>query len=343
MFLTIDDVTSVQYRVKRFISSRSKDYTKALSIYASNTAPALKTNTNEITHWLDNAYSLKKDREFHALGFYKNNDIIGYAQFMYLSNKRVIIIDYMAIEESERKLGAFFQFIDLIKDYIENSRIDFDYILTEVGYLTNSVLPSDFSRSLIKLVKIVGFGIVQAEYHQPQLSPENSESKMIAQLMVYSKPSLGQIKRDTYLSWVNSIYFDHYIEWYKPFMTEKEIDCYINDITSLFNKIKSKSPYNVKIMQSTSDLVINNNTRNKKPIKVPALIKVSGILLCSVLFISSFIAIWKHTKISIIWLLIIYVVFLFLVLTIYSIFNAKAKRPANSLIEIIKLLFDKSR
>jgi hypothetical protein len=339
MLLVTNNLTSGQYRIKAFTNSHNKDFLRALSIYSSNTAPALKTNTNEIIYWLDNIHLFKEERQFHVLGLYKNDNVIGYAQFMYIKNKRIIIIDYMAIEKSERRFGTFYQFIDLIKDYIE-TRLDFDYILTEIGYLTNSNTPSNFSKALIRLIKIEGFGVVCAKYYQPQLSPENAESQMAAQLMVYMNPSMEQVKRDTYLSWVKTIYFDHYIEWYRPFKNQYELEIYTNEVTHLFNKIKV--PLNVNITFSNSIDVIDGDLPKPKGLdKISAFVNFLRLFLCLIIFILSFVGILYYIRIDITQLLIVYVVLSFLMLTIYGIFNAKAKKAINGLIEFIKAFFGK--
>jgi len=340
MILFIQSNSEVKYKIKRFTSSKNKDFVKALSIYASNTAPALKTNTNEICYWLDRISNRKQDRQLYVLGYYKNDEIIGFAQFMYIESKRIIIVDYMAIEESERKSGTFYALIDFIQEYLNQLGLDCDYILTEIGYLTGTNIPSRTSQTLIRLVKMVGFGLINAEYFQPQLDPDNVESRMRAQLMLYARPPLSEIRRETYLSLIKGIYFDHYIEWYVPFKTSAEIKAYSNDIEKLFHRIKSKTPAKVDITSFSNETVITSNN-TYKDFKTPTMLKILGIIICMFIYVGSFVLLNILTNFGILNLLLIYATSLFIVLTILGIYNRAANKSILKVLEFLKMIFGK--
>jgi hypothetical protein len=67
---------SAAYRLKRFRTSRDPDFAAALILYARNTAAALRTDTNEITYWLDN-FSARFGNPFYVFGFYRNRQLVG--------------------------------------------------------------------------------------------------------------------------------------------------------------------------------------------------------------------------------------------------------------------------
>lgn len=160
-------VTRSSYSLRQFTSSSDKDFAEALSLYMRYTPPAVRTNTNEITYWIDNAGEYQQNKLL-VLGFYCGKRIIGFSEMAYLADSKVLVIDYLAIESSFRKNNVFFEFIEHARSFIAELRLDVRYIVTEIGKFSSTV-PPDSSRSLVRLLKFAGFKVAKVTYYQPQL------------------------------------------------------------------------------------------------------------------------------------------------------------------------------
>ena len=65
------------------------------------------------------------------------------------------------------------------------------------------------------MLQMEDFRIAEVLYRQPKLGLDNYESNFDFQLMIKSKQSIPFLKKETYLSIVHDIYFEHYYSWYK--------------------------------------------------------------------------------------------------------------------------------
>lgn len=234
-------VTRSSYSLRQFTSSSDKDFAEALSLYMRYTPPAVRTSTNEIAYWVDNAGEYQKNK-FLVLGFYCGKNIIGFSEMAYLWDSKVLVIDYLAIEPSFRKNNVFFEFIEHARSFIADLRLDVLYIVTEIGKFSETV-PPDSSRALVRLLKFAGFKVAKTLYYQPQLGEKNADSEMEAILMVYfygdpdGTNNQSSLTKATFLQIVRGIYFEHYLRWYEPHVDHA--GRYKSDLERLLKKIDS--------------------------------------------------------------------------------------------------------
>ena len=226
---------TVSYKLKEFEQSSDRDYLEALRIYYEGTPTALKTDTNEISYWLDQ-YNATFDDKLFIFGFYENKKVIGFAQLVYFKLEKIIVVDYLTIEKKYRGNNNFFQFIGCLKQFINKKRLDYNYIVTEIGYLSNNEIPSVKSAALIRLLKAQNFGVIKSLYYQPRLGEINHESDMKAFLLIYTNSPLKEIKKETFLQIVNTIYYKHYLRWYQSFIDIKD---YKNDLDATYRRIEN--------------------------------------------------------------------------------------------------------
>ena len=231
------DLKSKTYCVKVFDNSKDKDFIAALNIYSEYTPLSVKTNTSDITYWIDR-YNNSFSDKFLVFGLYDENKIIGFSQLVYFCKNKLTTIDYMAIDKEHRTNGAFFTFIDLIKyTMINDMGLEVDFIVTEIEYDSSKKSPSETGIALIRLLKQSGFGVLKAEYFQPKLGYANTESASSAILMIQANVESQIITAKTYLEIVKTIYYDHYLRWYTPLLTTSELIEYKNEIDELYQKI----------------------------------------------------------------------------------------------------------
>ena len=229
--------SSVSYRLKRFETSRDPDFPAALLLYVRNTPSNVRADTNEITYWIDNFVKAFKD-DFYVFGFYRNKFLVGYAQAAYFRQERLFALDYIAIDEKQRGNGVFHEFVDQLREYMENAHPEYRYGLAEVTYNEpRQKAQSTESHLLVRLFKLQGFRIIRAPYYQPRVMLDDPESEVEGDLLIYSKIDLETLKKETYLGIVNTIYFKHYLRWKNIFPdTQAQYEKYLND---LYRKIET--------------------------------------------------------------------------------------------------------
>jgi hypothetical protein len=216
------------------------DLATALGIYARSTVPSIRTATNDIVYWAAH-YNSTFDDELLLFAFRINGVIVGYAELVLFRTARMLVVDYIAIDEACRGNNAFFEFVHQILAYLDANSMAYDHILTEVASFSDSDEPLPEARSLIRLLKLSGFGVLKARYYQPPLGLMNPESRMRATLLIRRDDPQPFIMRETFLHIVNTIYYKHYLRWYEdlPGCGQGE---YRKCIDRLFAQVESEAP-----------------------------------------------------------------------------------------------------
>jgi hypothetical protein len=283
----------ITYRIKRFMSSSDSGYTDALRTYTSNISRESKTNTNEITYWIDRAKEKLDSTELMFFGFYSNDTIIGYAEIAYIKNERLIMIDYFVVDSKYMSNSSFSTFFFLLLDYFEKNDLDYDYVVIEILVKFNNM---ETEVDKIRLFENEDFKVINALYIQPRLETNNLESNKEALLMIYQRNDLRtSIRKETYFRIVKSIYFDHYYTWDNAFYSnEQERNDNYNKLLSDLEKIKSStneevlSDEEIRLNGYKNKLVRNNTvppTSSARTIKSALIFAfIAVILIMLVLF-----------------------------------------------------------
>lgn len=226
----------INFSVKRFLSSKDRDFLKALMIY-NDTMPAdTKTNTNEIIYFVDHATDQPK-REMYFFGLYANSEVVGFVEAGYLSTTKTIIIDYIVLKDSFRLNSIFYPLFSLIQRYFSEHMIDYDYIATEVSTKCPEQSVDAESFFSKKMLQMEDFRVVDALYRQPRLGVDNLESNFDFQLMIRSAQSIAALKKETYLAIVCDIYFEHYYPWY-DITDHEQSDKYLGHLKEEYEMVK---------------------------------------------------------------------------------------------------------
>ena len=79
------------YRIKLIMTSSDSDYANSVKIYSRVTPSDIRTNTNELTYWLDhNSIGFKS----YFFSLFLNDRNIGLAMCTYLSSVKTVVIEY---------------------------------------------------------------------------------------------------------------------------------------------------------------------------------------------------------------------------------------------------------
>lgn len=234
------NIISKSFKVKNFVGGSSHEFSEVLKVYNSEIAANLKTSINEIQYFASNP-DIQKNRKMFFLGLYYDDNIIGYCQAGYIKGIATIIIDYFVIKKDYLKNGIFYPLFNLVLQYFTDQIVEYNYIVIEAAQ--NMIGKSVDQR----LFFLEGFGMVDALYRQPYLGIQNKESNFDFQLMLYTSSPVTSIKKETYLQIVEGIYFQHYLDWYKHFMSEHDLEEYSEHLKAQYNIIEEKLENVLKI------------------------------------------------------------------------------------------------
>lgn len=325
-----------QYNLIRFDKSNKNGFDEAIYIYSSFIDYELKTNSNEITYWIDNYDKKFKNQSLYCFGFEFNGKIIGYSEFVHLKDKDLIIIDYLIIEKKFRALDIAATFIALIRDFISSKQLSYSFIVAEIGWLSENAAPSERSQALARLLKMNGFKVVKAPYFQPSLNVKQPSQEEKAMLMIYTNNETNQLSQIQYLDIVNDIYFRHYLLWYS--YDKQHIENYKKHLEELYNGIKADLPKVIKVNGShysfpEIDIQTMTKYQELKQHTLISLITLAFILFIGYLFIT-------HVNMNL--LNIIFITLLILVyFGIIGLVSKDAKDIFNSLLKFITQLSGK--
>jgi hypothetical protein len=220
---------------KRVMKETDDGYHEAIRIYNETTPVEIKTNTNEIAHWLDN------ERDFKTMVFvlYLDEQVIGFSMIGYILARKIVIIDYLSIKPQYRINSAFFSYIGLLQDFIRESDIEVSYFITEISNKGEGKNIDKESKLFKKLICLEGFGRINSNYYTPPLGLTNYESEFESFLYIKTSDDIKQISKETYLDIIHAIYYDYYYEWYKDFLLDqKDINEYKQRIDNCFVFVK---------------------------------------------------------------------------------------------------------
>ena len=251
-------ISSPVYTIRLFEDSKSEDFINALDIYINQIPSELRTSSNEIIYWIDN-YNKSFEDKLLIFGFYENDKIIGFSQCLYFKKESFITIDYFVIASSHRGNHSFQMIIAILKEFLKEYKLEFNFIVTEV---------ESKNKSLLQLLKMNGFGEIQSKYFQPSLGINNHDSLIEAKILYYPAYEDRVIKKETYKMIVETIYNNHYIRWYKEFFSEKDLKSYMITIEELkdkiFNNLHSEININggIKPMNNYSEFNVGKEIKN---------------------------------------------------------------------------------
>jgi len=199
----------ISYELIRFTDC-SENFYKALKIYNQVIPYEQKTNSNEITKLVQGEAKKFRKGDLFFFGLLSNKQIIGYAEIAYMKDARILIIDYITLDERYKSNSAFYSFYSLIINYFDKLYLDYDFITKEILCKFEE---QHIQKEEINLYEHENFKVVNACYIQPQLEEKNIESSKESLLMIYQRASsIKHLKKDAYINIISVIY-DYYYEW----------------------------------------------------------------------------------------------------------------------------------
>jgi hypothetical protein len=225
------------YSIRSFKSSKDRNFSKAIKIYHDNIDLRIKTESREISYWLDRG-SRETNDKFYVCGLYIGKTLVGYVEFIYINAEELIHIDYFIIDPKYRTAGAFYIFTDQLKAFFDEERLEWSLITAEVAELDSKNEKLHHSKSLIRVFRRIGFLEVSTEYLQPSLGLGHTDTIISSHLLLFPRVEMDAISKERYLEIISAIYKKHYIVWYS--MYPDTIAAYEKHVDELLNAAKRR-------------------------------------------------------------------------------------------------------
>lgn len=251
------------YSIKLIKSVKNKDLTKALDIYIRTIDEGSETSTAQIRDYIQNKYNDKRKMFFYIL--YVNNTVVGFAEYGYLPQSEVLLIDYICT--SPRNHTYFYNFYQMlfedISGLLKKKNNYIKYIITELSLKKDNEnkyidVDSNYYRQLLTME---GFKILRTPYYQPYYNMKGELS--ISDFNLVIKPLINGLFPKTnidatfYQEIMTDIYMNHYVAWYEKYMNPNDVNQFFNN---LLDRIKKEFTNKIEI----DDITLVNCTLFQK-------------------------------------------------------------------------------
>ncbi|MBR6581659.1 MAG: hypothetical protein IKK66_10215 [Ruminococcus sp.] len=220
-----------------------KDVIAALEIYCKSVDHGSLTDTNQIKDYIWNTKQHANEERimFFYLLYGQNNDVLGFSEFAYLPENKVLVLDYLCTHQRNHLL--FYNFYHLvlqdITDTLKKEYLFIRYIITELSLnqYAGKLIDTD-SNYFRHLLSNENFQLLKYPYYQPPLlKHETAQEFNIAIKLHASEESMLSLRKAEFLSIVEELYFSHYDKWYQNYLTD---DTYSKTLQQLIARINSE-------------------------------------------------------------------------------------------------------
>lgn len=250
-----------KFVLKPITKSTDEDYIKALQIYVEETPKEIRTNSNEITHWLDKKAN---DKAFEMMIFvlYLDNNLVGFSQITYIKSQQIVILDYISLKPPYRVNSVFLVFLSMIQNYLISSGKQITYYIAEIGNKDNGANIDRESAFYKRVICLENFGKVMSKYYNLPLGIDNFESEFESLMYIKTNDNIRYINKETFFSIVHSICYEYYYAWYAEFLDDEELNLYKAKLDKCFSDIKKHVSETNKIIieYPKCPLFYNSNT-----------------------------------------------------------------------------------
>jgi hypothetical protein len=226
-----------RFSIKRVNKTSDEDYIKALHIYNDTTPFEIKTPTNEITFWL-NKQKVSTPFEIYAFILYLNDKVIGLSMTTYVKRTKIVVDEYLAVYDQYRIQTIFLVYESLIQNYYKEAGMEISFFITEISYKEAGREMDRESKISLKMLCIEEYGKIEALYYALPLGLENHESNFQAHIYIKGVEPIQSISPRTYQDIVESIYYDYWLAWYTPLLSDSELNLYKTMIDKNYDDIK---------------------------------------------------------------------------------------------------------
>lgn len=232
----------LQFSVLPASKCSKKDVIAALDIYCKTVDPGSLTDTNQIKDYIwnpKNHCNEKRSMFFYVL-YDQSSNVIGFAEYAYLPQNQVLVLDYLCTKQRNHLLFYNFYHMVLqeITDSLKRKGQFIRYIITELSLNQRDGKLIDLDSNYFRhLLSNENFKLLKYPYYQPPLLYyEKAEEYNIAVKLLSTDTNDFLISKTQYLAIIDELYTTHYLEWFK------DVDSYSHIIDDLLARIKKEIP-----------------------------------------------------------------------------------------------------
>lgn len=237
-------VVLLQFSVIPASKCPKRDVVAALDIYCKTVDQGSLTDTNQIKDYIWNFKEHCNDKRvmFFYILYDKNNDVTGFAEYAYLPQNQVLVLDYLCTQQRNHMLFYNFYHMVLqeITDTLKKRGQFIRYVITELSLNQREGKLVDIDSNYFRhLLSNENFKLLKYPYYQPPLlSFDNAEEFNIAIKLFSADNNDFCLSKAQYLSIVEELYYTHYLEWFG------NSEDYTRLIESLLDRIRREIPKN---------------------------------------------------------------------------------------------------
>ncbi len=220
------------------------DVIAALDIYCKTVDPGSLTDTNQIKDYIWNSKNHCNEKRimFFYILYDQHNNVTGFAEYAYLPQNQVLVLDYLCTQQRNHMLFYNFYHMALqeITDTLKKKGQFIRYIITELSLnQREGKLVDQDSNYFRHLLSNENFRLLKYPYYQPPLlSFEKAEEYNIAAKLLSTNSNDFVLNKAQYLSIIEELYMAHYLEWFRGDSS------YSNVIDELLLRIRKEMPRN---------------------------------------------------------------------------------------------------
>lgn len=195
----------------------------ALSIYRETILPEAQNPERQILYWIDHSRDTLQD-EFKTFAIQKDGRVVGYLQYTYFCEEKIIFFEYFCLREFGRTGLSRSASIKCIEEHVRGNYPGGVTIVFEVAKTRATGGDWTADVRLIKYFKKLGFRAVDFAYRYPILQSYDGAISYPADLMVALPDGRVELKSHELRSIIRSIYFKHYLRWDRPFLAPEQFE-----------------------------------------------------------------------------------------------------------------------
>ncbi len=289
-----------RFVLKPISKSSDDDYIKALQIYMEETPKEIRTNSNEITYWLDKK-TTTSPFEMMIFVLYLDDILIGFSQITYIKSQQIAILDYISLKSPYRVNSVFLVFLNMIQNYIISSGKQITYYIAEIGNKDKGANIDRESAFYKRVICLENYGQVMSKYYNFPLGIDNYESEFESLMYLKTNDNIAYINKETFTSIVKAICYEYYYIWYSEFLNDEEKEVYRNKLDKCFNDITKQTTESdrINIEYPKCPLFYQDNsskTSGAVPVKINKKYTITPLLLIAVVILPVLLAV-LYTKV----------------------------------------------
>ena len=156
----------------------------------------------------------------------------------YIKTTKIVIDEYLAVKNQFRLQLVLLSYQSLLQNYFNENSVEVSFFITEISNKNSGKSIDKESKLSMKMLCMEDYGKANASYYTLPLGLNNYESSFEAFLYLKSNDVLSTLSSESYINIVKSIYYDYFVEWYKPFLSKPQMDDYILKVDNFYELIR---------------------------------------------------------------------------------------------------------